>query len=455
MRNDSQGTHNSKQDYQSAINMIADQLCLAVDGQFDLLVKIESADETVQKLSMLTNFVIDSARRALKSSIATNKQLSQEVEQRKVAEKTLRESESRYRMLTSISPVGIFKLDTDLRFTFANDRLSDICGLSREEIMTHGWESALYDDESKKIQRKLTQFIKHAQKKQFKTEIRFVRSDHDFASVLMDVVKECDQNDICRALIGTITDISKLRKMEDELHERQNELAHFSRLKMANEMVTSIAHEVNQPLAAVVQYLGGCIARIKPGSIHKEIMEMLERALHQAERAGDIIHHFKDFLQKGVATKTIVDVKEMIADLLPLVQSDITKHQIKLQISIPESGATISADKIQIEQALLNLLQNAIEAIIDSSPKSRIISINTNNTDSEKICINVVNTGAPIQQEDLLKIFNPFHTTKKNGMGMGLAITRAIIEANDGRITVKNMEMSVNFCMQFPILKIA
>ncbi len=239
-----------------------------------------------------------------------------------------------------------------------------------------------------------------------------------------------DQNlQIC---LVTISDSSHLQRQDSE---RLNELAHVTRLGLMGEMASGIAHEVNQPLAAICSYAQACVAITNSESPDLTVLsEISQKMQKQAFRAGEIIHHMREFVRINPKHRTSVDIYALINEAVSLCTADIRQNNIKLsidqEINLPRLN---DIDHIQIEQVLINLIRNAIDVLQCLSEGSeRRLSIQVSSTADNEISIRVKDNGAGIPLEEQLKIFMPFFTTKNEGMGMGLSISRSIIEAHGG-----------------------
>jgi len=250
-------------------------------------------------------------------------------------------------------------------------------------------------------------------------------------------------------LINFVLDASS--RSGKEIQRNQLQLAHYSRLTTAGEMASAYAHELNQPLSAIIQYIGGCLEHLKKGSISDDVITAMEAAIEQAQRAGAIIHSLKDFLGKRQINKELINVNNTIGKSIKLFEAEIARHHILLDLKLTENLPFIYADQIQIEQVILNIAYNAIEAMKDHLSKQKQLTFQTSVDLNQSIQIIIADTGPGITAEVMQEIFNPFFTTKLEGMGMGLAISRSIIEAHQGKITVgSSMQTGTYFCISLP-----
>lgn len=249
--------------------------------------------------------------------------------------------------------------------------------------------------------------------------------------------------------------------LEQEIQERQHaqelallhqaELAHVARLSTMGEMASGLAHELNQPLSAIHTYVQGCIRRINMGTDEpRAIINALELTAQQATRAGEIIRRLRSFVRKGETHKTYTDINHVVNEVAHFLETQIKDQQVTLRYQLEDNLPPVLADIIQLEQVLINLLKNAIESMADS--QEQILTISSRRINSEHIEVCVIDSGHGISEDKLKRIFNPFYTTKESGMGMGLSISRSIIEAHDGKLYAENNpQQGSHFCFTLSV----
>jgi PAS domain S-box-containing protein len=240
------------------------------------------------------------------------------------------------------------------------------------------------------------------------------------------------------------TDISQ-RKQTDELVRQQEEkVALTSRLITMGEMASSLAHELNQPLTAIANYSMGTVARVKSQLAHgasadaEDLLPALEKTNAQAQRAGAIIRRIREFVKRSEPNRQLANIRTVIDDALGLIEIEAAKKQVTIRTEIEPALPLIPIDTILIEQVLINLLKNAIEAMSESHERTMTIGVRLVYDGHAWLGIDVTDRGQGIKPEVGTKLFEPFYTTKKEGMGMGLNICRSIIEFHQGRLWVEN-----------------
>ena len=230
-------------------------------------------------------------------------------------------------------------------------------------------------------------------------------------------------------------EIAERKRAEDEARRHRNELAHFGRVSMMGEMATSLAHELNQPLAVISGCAQFCINSLRGRKGKPEhLLDALEQTAEQAGRANEIVRRVRGFIHKEEPERKPVDVNDVIRGLADLLRADAREHDSELQLDLAESMPLVMADPIQIQQVIVNLAHNGIEAMNDCGPASRCLSIHTSGQSNGVVEVTVRDHGVGIPSDSLDHIFDPFFTTKSQGLGMGLSISRTIVEAHGGRL---------------------
>ena len=240
-----------------------------------------------------------------------------------------------------------------------------------------------------------------------------------------------------RQFIGFVRDLTRRQDNERLLHEMQSELLHISRLSTMGEMASALAHELNQPLSAVANYLQGSRRLLQNIADDRTpaIMQAMDKAAEQAIRAGQVIHRLRDFVTRGETEKRIESIKKLVEEASALALIAAKDQSVRMNLQHDPAIDLVLVDKVQIQQVLLNLLRNALEAMQTSEHRELIVS--TGPAENNMVAVDVADTGCGISPEITAQLFKPFVTTKREGMGIGLSISRTIIESHGGKITVK------------------
>jgi C4-dicarboxylate-specific signal transduction histidine kinase len=230
-------------------------------------------------------------------------------------------------------------------------------------------------------------------------------------------------------------EIAERKRAEDEARQHRNELAHFGRVSMIGEMATSLAHELNQPLTVISGYAQFCIAQLRSQKGKPEqLLDAMEQTAEQANRANEVIRRVRGFIHKEEPERQPTDVNEVIRGLEDLLRTDAREHGSELQLELTEPMPLVIADPIEVQQVILNLAHNGIEAMDESGSVSRCLSIHTSGQSNGVVEVTVRDQGVGISSDSLNHLFDPFFTTKSQGLGMGLSISRTIVEAHGGRL---------------------
>jgi len=236
--------------------------------------------------------------------------------------------------------------------------------------------------------------------------------------------------------MGAITDMTERKQSEEALEKAHAELAHVTRVATVGELTGSIAHEVNQPLAAIVNNANACLSWLTANNM-EEARASAEMIRADGHRAGEIIGRIRALVKKGPPQKDWLDINQTIREVVALAHSELQRNSIALETRLSDAvQPLVFADRIQLQQVILNLIMNAVEAMSETSDDRRQLLIRTDTDESEGIVVGVQDSGPGVKPEDLHRLFTPFYTTKPQGMGMGLAICRSIIEAHGGKLRV-------------------
>lgn len=232
-------------------------------------------------------------------------------------------------------------------------------------------------------------------------------------------------------------DITLKRQAEEKAKRQQLEMAHMSRLLSVGEMATELAHEVNQPLATIINYCNGTFRRLEDGQITDitQVTRAMELIAAQAKRAAEIVKRMRRFVRRTEFQRVSFPINETCIEVTRFLNQEAIDHDIRFAFDLDEQNPVIEADRLQIEQVLLNLIRNAIEAYSDSPLHPRPVHISTR-VEGRRLLVSVCDQGPGIAETQLSALFEPFSTTKENGLGMGLSISHTIIESHSGRLWV-------------------
>ena len=234
-------------------------------------------------------------------------------------------------------------------------------------------------------------------------------------------------------------DITDMRRAEQQSRQHQTELVHVCRVSTMGEMSTGLAHELNQPLAAIMNFANGCVRRLDSGTIKEsDLVSALGQITLQAERAGQIIKRLRNLVQKKLPERSLVDLNALVREVASFVEYDSRKMGINIEINLTSHPLMLKVDFVQIEQVLLNLVRNALEAMQETPQDERRLIITTTPSEKKHYEVTVLDTGSGMDEETINHLFDAFFSTKQTGMGMGMAISKSIIDDHKGTITVES-----------------
>ncbi|WP_434515766.1 PAS domain S-box protein [Dechloromonas sp. ARDL1] len=268
-------------------------------------------------------------------------------------------------------------------------------------------------------------------------EMTFQRKSGEHFHALVYEAKLIDGNGKHTGWMASVLDITERKHAEELARQQQAQLQFTSRLVTMGEMASTLAHEINQPLAAIASYNAGCLNLLaRPGCATDDIKPALEKIGAQAQRAGKIIRRVHDFVRKSEPKRAPCSLKDVVDDCLGFIEADARKHRIRIETHIPDLPP-ILADRLMLEQVLLNLMRNGMEAMSGNEEADRLLSVRVEQG-AHELSVCVVDQGCGIAPENRDKLFTAFFTTKQDGMGIGLSICRSIVEFHRGRLWADN-----------------
>ncbi|HUL41532.1 MAG TPA: ATP-binding protein [Burkholderiales bacterium] len=347
----------------------------------------------------------------------------------------LHRSEGRYQTLVTAVPYGIYESDLSGTITLANPAFHRILEYAEGELYGKRiYDFFSSDAECEKAKRDLQDHLGlQPNSTPYFTKIK--KKDGALADIQVDWVYKRNEQRVVTGFISVVTDITD-RKLAEDLARRQRErLELTSRLIAANEIASTLAHELNQPLAAIANYNTGSIRRLCSGKWNLEdVLEAMEKTRAQAERAGGIIRRVRELVNRREPNRVPSRINDIISDLAGMLEFQDEKSGIKLLLDLAADLPSVSIDRGMIEQVILNLLKNAREAMGDTPSGNRKILVRSALNGNNAVEVSIRDYGHGLPEELRENLFLPFFTTKPDGMGMGLNICRSIIEFHDGRL---------------------
>jgi PAS domain S-box-containing protein len=384
------------------------------------------------KVSVKDGRVIDVATTFLRLSDGSTLGIGQDITERKRAEAELRESEARFRLVADSAPVLIWMSGTDKLCTYFNKPWLDFTGRSLEQELGNGWAEGVDPED---LQRCLDTYIQSFDRREaFRMEYRLRRHDGEFRWVLDIGAPRFNPDGSFAGYIGSCIDVTEKRRAEEQLRQAQENLARVSRVIAMGELAATIAHEVNQPLGAVVTNASASLRWLagQPPNLG-EAREAIDRTVRDANRASEVIVKIRALLQKAPPQMEQLDVNVFIREVLTLADNELLRSGIAVQTDLAPDVPNVFGDRVQLQQVLLNLILNGIDAMRTITHRPRDLRIKSAKH-PDGVLIQVHDSGDGVNPEQANHIFDPFFTTKPQGIGIGLSVGRSIVEAHGGRL---------------------
>jgi PAS domain S-box-containing protein len=375
-----------------------------------------------------------------------------DITDRKRAEAALRASEERWRTVFEAAAVGIATTDLEHRYVTANETYQRMTGYTESELQHLTPEEITHSDDLAATRRFLDGIFT-GMHRSYRIEKRYRRKDGEvvWADVNPYFVPATESTPaLCAAVV---VDITERKRAEEALQQAQADLARLNRVMMLEEMAASIAHEVNQPISAVItnanaglRWLGAQQPELD------EVRQALNRIVRDGTRAGEVVGRIRALVRKVPPRRDPLEINEAIREVIVLTQTEVQRNGVRLQTQLSHDLPVVPADRIQLQQVIMNLVINAVEAMSSISDRPRDLTIVSGADDVTGVIVEVKDTGPGIEPESRDRLFQSFYTTKPDGIGMGLAISRSIVEAHGGRLAaVPNMPQGAVFRLTLPV----
>jgi PAS domain S-box-containing protein len=352
----------------------------------------------------------------------------------KLAAEKLRESELNLRQLTETIPEMLWSATPEGAIDYCNARVLDYTGFTAEEIMGGSWIKLLHPDDVEQTVRVWMSCV--ATGTAYRVEVRTLHAaDHTYRWCVTSALPLLDEQGRIVKWYGTIVDMHDWKQAQEDLRNTQAELAHMMRVMTAGELTASIAHEVNQPLSGIITNAGTCLRMLAADPPNVEgARETARRTLRDGNRASDVITRLRALFGKKGVTAEAVDLNEATREVIALSLSELERCQVILRTELSDDLPPVTGDRIQLQQVILNLVLNASDAMRGVADRPRLLHIRTAREDKDCVRVSVQDTGVGFEPQSADRLFEAFYTTKSSGMGIGLSVSRSIIENHQGRL---------------------
>lgn len=356
------------------------------------------------------------------------------IEEKRSAERSLQESEARFRSIANSAPAMLWVAGTDKLCTFVNESWLVFRGRTLERELGSGWTEGVHPEDAPHCLA-----VYHSSfdaRRPFEMEYRIQRSDGEYRWVL-DVGKpRFSLNGEFLGYAGSVLDITDRKDVE----EKTRALAHVQRLALLGELTAAVAHELRQPSAAIMSNAEAALVLLERGEAPSDEIREIVVDIHRANlRANSVLGHIRDFLRKRETEKQPLDLNTVVADVLLLVIVDSQRRRIQIRTELGEGLPVVVGNRMHLEQVLLNLIVNAMDAMSETQPEKRNLTIRTSKPNGDaRVEVAIADSGSGIASANLPRLFESFFTTRADGMGLGLSIARSIVESHGGRIWADN-----------------
>ncbi len=355
----------------------------------------------------------------------------------KRAEEELRESGERFRLAAQATRDVIWDWDMRAGRVWRGDGFEEVFGYTADQVSNEleWWVEQTHPDDRERVCAKI-EALRERRIEQYSTEYRFRRADGSYADVLERAFVMYNDRDRPVRIVGSLMDISDRRHAEELLRLQQAELAHTDRISTMGEVATGLAHELNQPLAAIANFAESCKQVIDSGApdSHDKLREWVARIAANTDRAGQMIRRLRAFTRKSEPHRAPVELTELVHDVIELVGSESRRRNMRVRWEpSKEPVPRVEVDPVQIQQVLVNLMHNAFDAARDMPPERRQIVVEAK-AQGNAVELSVADQGRGIPREQRERVFEAFYSTKTSGVGIGLAISRSIVENHGGKL---------------------
>jgi PAS domain S-box-containing protein len=360
-----------------------------------------------------------------------------DLSEQKRAEEALRASEERWSKLAENSSAGIALIAPDGRFIATNLALQKMLGYTAGELQGRTALDIILEEDRAATEARIAEAYE-GQRRAYRLEKRYLRKDGSvmWADVSSVFVPASGNNTAFFSAV--FVDRTERKQAEEALQKAQAELAHVSRVATMGELTASIAHEINQPLGAIANNAQAGLRFLATGSENlQDVKEALSDILKGADRVNGIIVRMRAMAKKAPPEMAQLNFKDIVADVLLCFQHELTRRHVEIELQLSKELPPVLADRVQLQQVLLNLVMNGVEAMNEVPEASRKIWVRAQPSEhngSPAVLISVQDSGRGLKQADADRLFEAFYTTKSHGLGIGLAISRSIVEAHGGRL---------------------
>jgi len=413
-----------------------------------MLDEILGRREAESRLAQLNAELEERVHRRTEQLDNTTRRLERKVQEHQQAIEEMRESDRRLQEVLDHAMAAIYLRDANGRYLLVNRYWEALAGRRAEDVVGKNIEEIMPPDSVEALQAHNREVLESCQPMQFEESIPQADGMHTWVSVKFP---QFDGSGRAVGVWGISTDITERKRAEEQARRHQAELAHVLRLGTIDEMAAGFAHEINQPLGALANYAQGAVRRMRSGTVQQaELLPVLEAMAHEALRAGEIMRRMRDLVRKEPSEQKPVDLNGLVRESVGVVEGEARQLGIQLHLDLAPDLAPVVCNGVQIEQVILNLLRNALEAVQANASGDGYVAITSASVGHDTVEVSVRDNGIGLPDPSP-DVFAPFYSTKPLGLGMGLSISRSIIEAHHGDLrAVRNANGGSTFSFTLP-----
>lgn len=378
------------------------------------------------------------AARLLSEQKGLAKELDRRVAQRtaevSAANEELRASELNLQQMTETIPEMLWSATPDGAIDYCNARLLDYTGFAAQEVMGAGWTKLLHPDDVDRAIREWMSCVTSGAP--YRVEVRaFHAPDRSYRWCVTNARPLLDPDGHILKWHGTVVDMHEWKQAQEDLRNTQAELAHLTRVMAMGELTASIAHEVNQPLAGIITNASTCLRMLAADPPNIEgARETARRTIRDGNRASDVVTRLRALFSRKEPAADPVDLNEAAEEVIALTSNHLQRASISLRLELADDLPLVCGDRVQLQQVILNLIRNASDAMSSVEDRPRQVLVRTGRDEGDRVRVTVRDTGTGIDPQAVDRLFEAFYTTKSDGMGIGLSVSRSIVESHQGRL---------------------
>jgi PAS domain S-box-containing protein len=378
-----------------------------------------------------------------------------DIEDRKLAEEALRERELNLRQITETIPEMLWSASPDGSIDYCNGRLLEFTGFTPDEVRGRGWIRLLHPDDVAHAVEAWTHCVRTGDP--YRVEVRTIHAlDNTYRLCVTRALPLFDSEGCIVKWHGTVVDMHDWKVAQEELRNTQAELAKVMRVMTMGQLTASIAHEVNQPLSGIITNANTCLRMLSVDPPNIEgARETALRTIRDGNRASDVITRLRSLFGKKPIANEPIDLNEAAREVIALQMEELQRNGVMVRHEFQKNLPMVRGDRVQIQQVILNLVRNASDAMKDLTDRPRLMLVKTERGEEDDIRLAVEDRGPGFDPGAATRLFEPFYTTKSDGMGIGLSLSRSIVEAHQGRMwAAANREYGASFTFSIPCISV-